>query len=416
MHTPAIMNQIAAATSSKQQSPQIEGAAPDASFNHVLSREVASRKDSSNAERSQPNAASNASNTSNAAANAAPANSGSANASSQSAAKGPGKSTDKEKTKDKDDKSATDGTAADTAATQNAPADLLALVANIGQMTAADKAAAASSDAKAIAGAKLGIDGVKADAATQIDAKAGIDGKLNATADGKNAKDAAGADFAAEMKRGADLKQPADALNIKSGQDQPALIAAEAAAIEHAVKATEAADTQPAQALATLTAVQQAAQAALHAAPGQMADRLTPHVGTPAWDNALSQRVVWMVAGGEQSASLTLNPPDLGPLQVVLNVSNSTANATFVAAQPEVRQALEAAMPKLRDMLGEAGIQLGQATVSSGSQQNQPGAQPEPTRHAASTGDTHLDSTDTQIRVPRGRTVSSGNGLVDTFV
>jgi flagellar hook-length control protein FliK len=124
-----------------------------------------------------------------------------------------------------------------------------------------------------------------------------------------------------------------------------------------------------------------------------------------------------MVAGEQQSASLTLNPPDLGPLQVVLNVTNSHADATFVAAQPEVRQALEAAMPRLRDMLSDAGIQLGQATVSSGSSGQQSGFD----QQQSSSGARRMNVTTTQIDAPMqttGRVQSSvsGQGLVDTFV
>ena len=114
--------------------------------------------------------------------------------------------------------------------------------------------------------------------------------------------------------------------------------------------------------------LQQAAAAA--AVP---TDKLTGRVGTPAWDQQLGQKVVWMAAGGDQSATLTLNPPDLGPLQVVLTVTNDQADAAFMSAQPEVRQALEAAMPRLREMMSEAGIAFGSATVSAGTpeQQNQ---------------------------------------------
>ena len=115
-------------------------------------------------------------------------------------------------------------------------------------------------------------------------------------------------------------------------------------------------------------ALQQAAAAA--AVP---ADKLAGRVGTPAWDQQLGQKVVWMAAGGDQSATLTLNPPDLGPLQVVLTVTTDQADAAFMSAQPEVRQALEAAMPRLREMMSEAGIAFGSATVSAGTpeQQNQ---------------------------------------------
>jgi flagellar hook-length control protein FliK len=144
------------------------------------------------------------------------------------------------------------------------------------------------------------------------------------------------------------------------------------------------------------------------------AEKLTPRVGTPAWDQALGQKVVWMVAGEQQSASLTLNPPDLGPLQVALSVSNSQATATFSAAQPEVRQALEAALPKLREMLSEAGIQLGHASVNSGST-NQQGSEQQASQHGRRLGQTGNDS-DAQVHVSRVPTPAAGRGMVDTFV
>ena len=163
---------------------------------------------------------------------------------------------------------------------------------------------------------------------------------------------------------------------------------------------------------------QQAGLQAVQQHGANAAERLTPRVGTPAWDQALGQKVVWMVAGEQQSASLTLNPPDLGPLQVVLNVSNSQANATFIAAQPEVRQALEAAMPKLRDMLGEAGIQLGQASVNSGTPNQQGGFEQQGSQSARGQGqygNREPEQADAQVRVTRVQPSSSGLGMVDTF-
>jgi flagellar hook-length control protein FliK len=164
------------------------------------------------------------------------------------------------------------------------------------------------------------------------------------------------------------------------------------------------------------TAVPQQVALVAQALPSNPGDKLTPQVGSPGWDQALGQKVVWMVAGGQQSASLTLNPPDLGPLQVVLNVSNSHATATFTAAQPEARQALEAAMPKLREMLGDVGIQLGQTSVNSGAaqQQNTAGEQNAKHSNASRFGNT-IDTGDTSIAVSRTTSVSAGLGLVDTF-
>jgi len=103
-------------------------------------------------------------------------------------------------------------------------------------------------------------------------------------------------------------------------------------------------------------------------------------------------------------------------LQLVENDSKSQANATFIAAHAEVRQALEAALPKLREMLGEAGIQLDQASVNQGTPQQQGefaqsrgqggGAQ--------ASGVTGNDGLSEQAAMTRPVS-ASGNGLVDTF-
>ncbi len=117
--------------------------------------------------------------------------------------------------------------------------------------------------------------------------------------------------------------------------------------------------------------LQQAALAVAQSVNGPAGDKLPARVGTPAWDNQVAQKIVWMVGGAEQTASLTLNPPDLGPMQVVLSVTNEMANITFSSGQAEVRQALEDAMPKLREMMSENGIALGNATVNDGAPEPQ---------------------------------------------
>ena len=65
----------------------------------------------------------------------------------------------------------------------------------------------------------------------------------------------------------------------------------------------------------------------------------------------------------ESRAELVLNPPQMGRVEVSLSISGDQATASFVSANPTVREALEAAMPRLREILADAGIQLGQAQV-----------------------------------------------------
>jgi flagellar hook-length control protein FliK len=145
-------------------------------------------------------------------------------------------------------------------------------------------------------------------------------------------------------------------------------------------------------------------------------DRLSARVGTPAWDNQVGQKVIWMVGGEDQSATLELNPPDLGPVQVVLNVSNDMASVTFSSQQLEVRQALENALPRLREMMSESGIALGNATVNAGAEgrQGQDGngsGRPGSGKGNGSGGDSAVAEA-----APRQRTrILGGAGAVDTF-
>lgn len=134
--------------------------------------------------------------------------------------------------------------------------------------------------------------------------------------------------------------------------------------------------------------------------------------GKAGWDQAISQKVVWMVGATEQSATLTLNPPDLGPLQVVINVNNEKADTTFISENPEVRKALEDGIPALRDLMNQAGVQLGQANVSTGSQQQEFQHAEKARAIAQSKNMGTSRETEPQVTSAIARVK---NGLVDTF-
>ncbi|MDH4283769.1 MAG: flagellar hook-length control protein FliK [Gallionellaceae bacterium] len=92
--------------------------------------------------------------------------------------------------------------------------------------------------------------------------------------------------------------------------------------------------------------------------------RLDTPLANNAWAEEFSQKIVWMATQREQTAELHLNPPQLGPLEVVISVSDDQATAVFASQHAAVRQAVEQALPRLRDMLADSGITLGNATVS----------------------------------------------------
>lgn len=143
---------------------------------------------------------------------------------------------------------------------------------------------------------------------------------------------------------------------------------------------------------------------------------ISAYPGKTGWDQAISQKVVWMVGAGEQSATLTLNPPDLGPLQVVIHVHNDKADATFISDNAEVRQALQDGMSNLRDKMSESGIALGQANVNSGEQSQQQFQATMQQRDSVSQRNNAISTLPVEKATTASNTlVRVSNGLVDTF-
>lgn len=160
--------------------------------------------------------------------------------------------------------------------------------------------------------------------------------------------------------------------------------------------------------------------AATHATPPAATEN-SLHLATPlkdaAWPAELSQKVVWMARQDLQSAQITLNPPQLGPIEIALDIKNEQASAVFVSGSAEVREAIESALPRLREMLAGVGVELGQANVSHESfrQASDQGSQQRPA--VAGGSNTGVDRSSVSIAAA-GSTVAgarAGNGLVDTF-
>ncbi|MEK7322229.1 MAG: flagellar hook-length control protein FliK [Pseudomonadota bacterium] len=110
--------------------------------------------------------------------------------------------------------------------------------------------------------------------------------------------------------------------------------------------------------------------------PGTLAPPpIATPIHQPQWNAELGSRVLWMVKQDVQTADIKLNPPHLGPLEVRVSMANDTVNVTFSSPHGLVRDALDAAMPRLRDMFMDNGLQLVNANVSnkSFSEQQNPG-------------------------------------------
>lgn len=127
----------------------------------------------------------------------------------------------------------------------------------------------------------------------------------------------------------------------------------------------------------------------------------------PGWAEDIGHQVTWLAENGSSRAELILTPPHLGRIEISLQIGGDLSTAQFVSASPQVREALEQAMPRLREMLAEGGISLGDTNVSGeqrSGEQGQGGQRGERGRNG--NGDGEL------LIAPAAR---RGSGLVDLF-
>ena len=87
-------------------------------------------------------------------------------------------------------------------------------------------------------------------------------------------------------------------------------------------------------------------------------------VGQSGWSQDLGERVLWMAGQGLHAAELRLNPPHLGPLEVRVKLDQDQTSIQFVSHHASVREAIESAIPKLREMLGAQQLGLMEVSVS----------------------------------------------------
>ncbi len=78
----------------------------------------------------------------------------------------------------------------------------------------------------------------------------------------------------------------------------------------------------------------------------------------------LAHRVQWMFNQTLSSAEIMMDPPEMGPLSVKVQQINGETSIMFQATNSATKEALEEGMPKLKEMLEEMGVNLGQTTVS----------------------------------------------------
>ncbi len=88
-------------------------------------------------------------------------------------------------------------------------------------------------------------------------------------------------------------------------------------------------------------------------------------VGQPAWASELGQRVTWLANSELREAQLQLKPRSLGAVDVrIVYGPDQQLSVSFSAANPVAREALDASLPRLREMFEQQGLHLADANIS----------------------------------------------------
>ncbi|MEM5529050.1 flagellar hook-length control protein FliK [Gammaproteobacteria bacterium AS21] len=84
------------------------------------------------------------------------------------------------------------------------------------------------------------------------------------------------------------------------------------------------------------------------------------------WGNAVAEKVMIAASQNLRVANIQLDPPELGALQVRLQVTgpDQQMSVSFTSPHASVRDALEQNLPRLREMLEQQGINLGESSVN----------------------------------------------------
>lgn len=131
------------------------------------------------------------------------------------------------------------------------------------------------------------------------------------------------------------------------------------------------------------------------------------------WGAALGTRIMTMIADDIQQARIQLDPPELGSLEIKLQIQHDQATVHVQTQNVQVRDVLESHAQRLRDALASQGIALSEFDVSErGAEQQQQQQSETAQAHDAASGE--WLAADEQASESELRPASSIN-LLDTF-
>ncbi len=130
--------------------------------------------------------------------------------------------------------------------------------------------------------------------------------------------------------------------------------------------------------------------------------------------NGLGERVNWMINQKQNSATIRLDPPMLGKLDVQIKIADDATTITIQTQHAQTRDLIESASVRLRDLLQESGYQNVNVDVSQRQDQQQSRSQTASDETSAN-GEELNPEQDKARAQQHPANYFTGDGLLDTF-
>jgi flagellar hook-length control protein FliK len=138
------------------------------------------------------------------------------------------------------------------------------------------------------------------------------------------------------------------------------------------------------------------------------------NIAKPEGHLQLAEKVKWMVNTKNLVAEIRLDPAELGSVHVKVAVSGESATVNFVVQSQQARDAVDTATPRLKEMLAEKGIELGQSSVRQESDDQQ--SQGDATKQGRPGNDESEDIDVSEQVLAQHNIVNGALGGIDYFV
>ena len=99
---------------------------------------------------------------------------------------------------------------------------------------------------------------------------------------------------------------------------------------------------------------------------------LRPSITESNWPEHFNQQILWLRQQQVNTAIIKLNPQEFGPLEVSIHLIKDETSINITTHTPQVRDLIEQAIPRLREMMTEQGLNLSQVNIESNGNQHQP--------------------------------------------